>query len=249
ASSGNSVTLIVLIVSQPVVDATVSIIVDGPSNTCPSNVYGNSDAHTSRFTSVVNNGSSVTVIVRIVSQPPVVDATVSVMVDGASNTWPSNVYGNSLAHTSISTAAVNNSSRATGIVLIVSQTPVVDATGPVMVDGASNTWPSNVYENSLAHTAISTVAVNNGSSVTVIVLIVSQPPVVDATVSVMVDGASNTCPSNVYGNSLAHTSRLTSAVSNGSSVTVIVRIVSQPAVDPTVSIIVDGPSNTCPSNV
>src|SRR5690606_17629642 len=139
-NNGSSVTVIVLIVSQPVVDATVSIIVDGPSNTCPSNVYGNSLAHTSMFTSVVNNGSSVTVIVLIVSHP-VVDATVSIIVDGPSNTCPSNVYGNSLAHTSMFTSVVSSGNSVTLIVLIVSQ-PVVDAIVSVIVPGASKVWPS-----------------------------------------------------------------------------------------------------------
>src|SRR5690606_38393418 len=118
----------------------------------------------------------------------------------------------------------------------------------MMVDGPSNTCPSNVYGNSLAHTSMLTVVVNNGSSVTLIVLIVSQIGS-DSTRSMMVDGPSNRCPSKVYRNSLAHTSILSVVVNNRSAVTVNVLILSQPAVDPTVSVMVDGPSNTCPSNV
>src|SRR5690606_34064123 len=94
-----------------------------------------SDAHTSMLTVVVNNGSSVTLIVRIVSQPFVVDATVSVIVPGDANTCPSNVYGNSEAHTSIFTVVVSNGNSVTLIVLIVSQPPVVDATVSMIVPG------------------------------------------------------------------------------------------------------------------
>ena len=140
------------------------------------------------FTVVVSNGNSVTLIVLIVSQPPVVDATVSIMVDGVANTCPSNVYGNSEAHTSILTVVVNNGSSVTLIVRIVSQPPVVDATVSIMVDGVANTCPSKVYGNSEAHISMFTVVVSNGNSVTLIVRIVSQPPVVDATVSMIVPG-------------------------------------------------------------
>jgi hypothetical protein len=55
-------------------------------NTCPSNVYGNSLAQTERLTVEVSNGSSVTLIVLKVSQPPVVEATVSVSEPTALNT-------------------------------------------------------------------------------------------------------------------------------------------------------------------
>src|SRR5688572_18929945 len=95
--SGNSVTLIVLMVSQPpVADAIVSITEPGALNTCPSKLYGNPLAHTSRLTVVVNSGSSVTLIALTVSQAPVVDATVSITEPGALNKWPSKIYGNPL---------------------------------------------------------------------------------------------------------------------------------------------------------
>src|SRR5690606_41172742 len=106
------------------VDPTVQAIVGGPSIPCPSNQWGTSLPHTSRLTSAVSNGRSVTVIVLIVSQPPVVDPTVSVMVDGASNTCPSNVYGNSDAHTSRSAEAGSGSMAGTGAVHVVATTPV-----------------------------------------------------------------------------------------------------------------------------
>src|SRR3990170_4601423 len=212
-NNGCLVTLIVLMVSQAlVVLATVSMIVPTVLKMCLSKLYGNALAHTSMLTVVVNNGCSVTLIVLMVSQPPIVDATVSMMVEGASNTCPSNVYGNVLAHTSMLTAAVKRGSSVTLIVLMVSQPLVVLATVSVIVPTVLKMCPSKVYGNALAHTSMLTVVVNNGCSVTLIVLMVSQPPVVDTTVSMMVEGASNTCPSNVYGNALAHTSMLTVVV-------------------------------------
>src|SRR5688500_19535421 len=123
-------------------------------------------------------------IVLMVSQPPVVDATVSITEPGALNTWPSNLYGNPLAHASMLTAVVKSGSSVTLIVLIVSQPPVVDATVSITEPGAENTCPSKLYGNPLAHTSRLTLVVSSGCSVTLIVLIVSQPPVVDATVSI-----------------------------------------------------------------
>src|SRR3990170_2352702 len=120
------------------------------------------------FTSVVSNGSSVTLIVRIVSQPPVVLDTVSIIVDGVANTCPSKLYGNSEAHTSMFTSVVSNGSSVTLIVRIVSQPPVVDATVSIKVPGAANTWPSIVAGNSFEHSATSTVDTNNGLMVTCI---------------------------------------------------------------------------------
>src|SRR3989337_727110 len=140
------------------------------------------------FTSVVSNGSSVTLIVRIVSQPPVVLDTVSIIVDGVANTCPWKVYGNSECDTSMFTSVVSNGSSVTLIVRIVSQPPVVLDTVSIIVDGVANTCPSKLYGNSEAHTSMFTSVVSNGSSVTLIVLIVSQPPVVDVTVSMIVPG-------------------------------------------------------------
>src|SRR3990170_4676073 len=218
-------------VSQaPVVLATVSMIVPTVLKMCPSKLYGNALAHISRLTVVVNNGCSVTLIVLMVSQPLVVLATVSVIVPTVLKMCPSKVYGNALAHTSMLTVVVNNGSFVTLIVLMVSQPPIVDTTLSTMVEGASNTCPSNVYGNALAHTSMLTVVVNNGCSVTLIVLMVSQAPVVLATVSMIVEGVSNTCPSKLYGNPLVHTSMLTVVVKRGSSVTLIVLMVSQPPV-------------------
>ena len=94
-----------------------------------------------------------------------------------------------------------------------------------------------------------TVVVSSGSSVTLIVLSVSQPPVVEATVSEIDPGAVNTLPSKVYGNSFAQTAMFTVELSNGSSATVIVLMVSQPTEAVTVSVTEPGVVNICPSNV
>src|SRR5204863_25636 len=87
--------------------------------TCPSNVYGNSLAHTSSVTRDVSSGSWLTVIVLMVSQP--VPGMVSVMVPNALNICPSNVDGYSLAHTARLTGDVSSGSWLTVIVLMVSQ--------------------------------------------------------------------------------------------------------------------------------
>ena len=96
-----------------------------------------------------------------------------------------------------------------------------------------------------AHTVAFTVVVNNGTVVTVIVLNVSQLPVVLATVSIREPGAVNMCPSMVTGNAFSQTVKLTVLVSNGTVVTLIVLNVSQlPVVLMTVSINVPGALNT-----
>jgi hypothetical protein len=86
-SSGSSVTLIVLMVSQPV-PGIVSVMVPAAVKICPLKVYGDSLVQTERLTVEVSNGSSVTLIVLNVSQPPVVEATVSVSEPTALNTCP-----------------------------------------------------------------------------------------------------------------------------------------------------------------
>ena len=86
---------------------------------------------------------------------------------------------------------------------------------------------------------------SNGSTVNVNVLIVSQPPVVLTTVSVIVLAALNTCPFQVYGNWLAQIANVLVTVSSGSTVSVSVLIVSQPPVVlTTVSVIVLAALNT-----
>src|SRR5687767_4528921 len=171
------------------------------SKTCPSKVNGNSLAQTERVTVVVSNGSSVTVIVLTVSQP--VPGIVSVIEPATSKTCPSKVNGNSLAQTAMFKVEVSNGSSVTLIVLIVSQ-PVPGIVS-VIEPAAVKTCPLKIYGNSLAQTERLTVVVSSGSSVTLMVLKVSQPPVVEATVSVSEPTPLNTCPPKVYGNSLAQT--------------------------------------------
>src|SRR6478736_661831 len=108
-SNGSSVTLIVLNVSQPVPEI-VSVIEPAALKICPLNVYGNAFAQTERLTVEVSNGSSVTLIVLNVSQPPVAELTVSVSEPTALNTCPPNVYGNSFAQTERLTVEVSNGS-------------------------------------------------------------------------------------------------------------------------------------------
>src|SRR5688572_12533509 len=240
-SNGSSVTLIVLIVSQPI-RGIVSMMVPAALKICPPKVYGNSLAQTERLTVEVSNGSSVTLIVLIVSQP--VPGIVSVMVPAAVKICPPKVYGNSLAQTERLTVEVSNGSSVTLIVLIVSQ-PIRGIVS-MMVPAALKICPPKVYGNSLAQTERLTVEVSNGSSVTLIVLIVSQP--VPGIVSVMVPAALKICPPKVYGNSLAQTERLTVVVSNGSSVTLIVLMVSQP-VPGIVSVMVPAALKICPPKV
>ena len=97
----------------------------------------------------------------------------------------------------------------------------------------------------MAQIASVLVTVNNGSTVNVNVLIVSQPPLVLTTVSVIVVAELNTCPFQVYGNWLAQIANVLVTVNNGSTVSVNVLIVSQPpVVDATVSIIVLAALNT-----
>ena len=154
-------------------------------------------AHTVAFTVVVSNGKAVTVIVRIVSHPVVVLATVSVNVPAALNTLPSKVYGKLPAHTAMFTVVVNNGIVVTLIVLIVSQPVVVLATVSINDPGKLNICPSIVAGKLLAHTVAFTVVVSNGKAVIVIVRIVSHPVVVLATVSVNVPAVLNTLPSKV----------------------------------------------------
>src|SRR5688572_10859742 len=228
-------------VSQPE-PGIVSVMTPAVSKTCPSKVNGNSSAQTERSTAVVSSGSSVTVIVLMVSQP--VPGIVSVTTPAVSKTCPTKVNGNSLAQTERSTVVVSSGSSVTVIVLMVSQP--VPAIVSVMKPAVSKTCRSKVNGNSLAQTERSTAVVSSGSSVTVIVLMVSQP--VPAIVSVMTPAVSKTCPSKVNGNSLAQTERSTAVVSSGSSVTVIVLMVSQP-VPAIVSVMTPAVSKTCPSKV
>src|SRR5690349_20434811 len=189
--SGNEVTFIVLIVSQPLDAATVSTTVAGPVNTCPRIVAGNTFAQTAVSIVSVCNGNEVTLIVLIVSHP-VDAATVSTTVAGPVNICPSILARNMFAQTAVSIVSVCNGNEVTLIVLIVSQ-PVDAATVSTTVAGPVTICPSIVAGNMFAQTAVSIVIVCHGNEVTLIVLIVSQP-VDAATVSTTVAGPVNTCP-------------------------------------------------------
>src|SRR5688572_33049564 len=115
---------------------------------------------------------------------------------------------------------VNNGSTVSVSVLIVSQPPVVLGTVSIIVEAPLNTCPFQVYGNWLAHIASVLVTVSSGSTVNVNVLIVSQPPVVLATVSVIVVAELNTCPFQVYGSWLAQMANVLVTVNNGSTVKV-----------------------------
>ena len=77
-------------------------------------------------------------------------------------------------------------------VLMVSHPPVVFLIVSVLVPAAVNTWPNHVNGNLFAQMVVSRDVVRAGVTVTLSVLIVSQPPVVFLTVSVLVPAAVNT---------------------------------------------------------
>src|SRR5436190_1837402 len=100
-SSGNEVTLIVLIVSHPAALDTVSVTAPGALKTCPKIVAGKLLAHTAVSIVFVSSGNDVTLVVLIVSQPAALD-TVSVTAPGALKMCPKIVAGNALAQTAVS---------------------------------------------------------------------------------------------------------------------------------------------------
>src|SRR5436190_591082 len=102
------------------------------------------------------------------------------------------VAGNAFSQTVILTVDGINVTAVTLMVLAVSQPPVVLATVSMRVDGTLDRRQSMVAGNALVQTVILTVDVINGTAVTLIVLAVSQPPVVLATVSMREPGALNT---------------------------------------------------------
>ena len=77
-------------------------------------------------------------------------------------------------------------------VLIVSHPPVVFLIVSVLVPAVVNTWPNHVNGSLLAQIVVSLDVLRAGVTTTVNVLIVSQPPVVFLTVSVLVPAAVNT---------------------------------------------------------
>ena len=92
------------------------------------------------------------------------------------------VNGKRLAQTVVSITLVNNGATVTLIVLLISQ-PVAEAIVSVTEPAAVNVCPYILAGNWLAQTVVSITLVNNGATVTLIVLLISQP-VDDAIVSV-----------------------------------------------------------------
>src|SRR5206468_2043784 len=98
-----------------------------------------------------------------------------------------------------------------------------------------------VAGNAFSQTVILTVDGINVTAVTLMVLTVSQPPVVLTTVSMREPGALNRCPSIVAGNAFLQTVILTVDVINVIAVTLMVLAVSHPPVVlTTVSVSVPG---------
>src|SRR4029077_10962820 len=245
-SSGFTASVNVLIVSQLLLPATVSVIVAAPLNTWPSHVYGNWFAQTVMFCVDVSSGFTASVNVLIVSQL-LLPATVSVIVAAPLNTWPSHVYGNWFAQTVMFCVDVSSGFTASVNVLIVSQL-LLPATVSVIVAAPLNTWPSHVYGNWFAQTVMFCVDVSSGFTASVNVLIVSQL-LLPATVSVIVAAPLNTWPSHVYGNWFAQTVMFCVDVSSGFTASVNVLTVSQLLLPATVSVIVAAPLNKWPSHV
>ena len=94
-----------------------------------------------------------------------------------------------MVQTATLTVDVSNGVVVTLIVLMVSQLLVVLATVSINEPAALKMCPSIVVGNALAQTETLTVDVSNGVVVTVIVLMVSQPLIVLATVSINVPAA------------------------------------------------------------
>src|SRR2546426_1069922 len=101
-----------------------------------------------------------------------------------------------------------------------------------------------VAGNAFSQTVTLTVEVNNDTAVTLIVLAVSQPPVVLATVSMRVPVSLMIRPTTIAANLFYQTVILSVEVNNDTAVTSIVLAVSQPPVVLTrVSVSVPGALN------
>ena len=126
------------------------------------------------------------------SQPPVVFLSVSVLVPAAVNTRPNQVNGSWLAQIVVSRDVVIAGVTITRSVLIVSQPPVVFLSVSVLVPATVKTWLNHVNGSWLAQTVVSRDVVSAVVTVTLSILIVSQPPVAFLSVSVLVPAAVNT---------------------------------------------------------
>ena len=141
---------------------------------------------------VVIAGVTITLSVRIVSQPPVVFLSVSVLVPATVKTCPNQVNGSWLAQTVVSRDVVSAGVTVTLSVLIVSQPPVVFLSVSVLVPATVKMWPNQVNGSWLAQIVVSRDVVIAGVTITLSVRIVSQPPVVFLSVSVLVPAAVKT---------------------------------------------------------
>src|SRR5687768_10833788 len=116
-------------VSQPpVVLATVSLNVPALLYCTPLNTYGNCAWHNDVSMVACKSWLTARVMVYAVSQPPVVEATVSLKVPALLYCTPLNTYGNCAWQSDVSIVACNSWLMARVIVSAVSQPPVVLAT-------------------------------------------------------------------------------------------------------------------------
>ena len=230
-SNGVTVSVNVAIVSQPpVVLDSVSIYVPAAVIVLPFHRYGNLFAQTETDWLEVSNGVTVRVNVAMVSQPPVVLDSVSIYVPAAVIVLPFHMYGNLFAQTDTEVVLVSNGVTVSVSVAIVSHPPVVLVSVSIYVPAAVIVLPFHKYGNLFAQTDAEVVLVNNGVTVRFSVAIVSQPPVVLASVSMYVPAAVIVLPFHKYGNLFAQTETDWLEVSNGVTVRVSVAIVSQPPV-------------------
>ena len=207
-NNGVTVRVSVAIVSQPpVVLDSVSVYVPAAVIVLPFHRYGNLFAQTETDWLEVSNGVTVSVNVAIVSQPPVVLASVSIYVPAVVNVLPFHMYGNLLAQADAEVVLVNNGVTVRVSVAIVSHPLVVLASVSIYVPAAVIVLPFHRYGNLLAQTDVEVVLVNNGVTVRVSVAIVSQPPVVLDSVSIYVPAVVNVLPFHMYGNLFAQTDR------------------------------------------
>src|SRR5687768_13125747 len=173
--------------------------------------------------------------------------TVSVTEPAAVNTLPNHVNGSWLVQIVVSRVTVRNGLTATVNVLMVSQL-LTPGTVSVTEPAAVNTLPNQVNGSWLVQIVVSRIAVSNGLTATVNVLMVSQL-LLPGTVSVTEPAAVNTLPNQVNGSWLVQivVSRVT--VSSGLTATVNVLMVSQLLTPGTVSVTEPAAVNTLPNQV
>src|SRR5688572_13225426 len=245
-SSGLTATVNVLMVSQLLTPGTVSVTEPAAVNTLPNHVNGSwlVQIVVSRVT--VSSGLTATVNVLMVSQL-LTPGTVSVTEPAAVNTLPNHVNGSWLVQIVVSSVAVSSGLTATVNVLMVSQL-LTPGTVSVTERGAANTLPNHVNGSWLVQIVVSSVAVSNGLTATVNVLMVSQL-LLPGTVSVTEPAAVKTLPNQVNGSWLVQIVVSSVAVSSGLTATVNVLMVSQLLTLGTVSVTEPAAVKTLPNQV